>query len=163
MRDKTINPQTRAEGKGMAMDCPNCGLVNQQHGETCQKCGKGILSPGEAAASLATLVQSQDSVTWVAFSLAMTLESVLLVGFYEIGPRIQVIGITGILLAFAFFLLVVRSNRDMRVYYSRASARYPSVFDYTPDCVSKLLKARIIMMVVLIAWIPGWLWVLLYP
>jgi len=146
------------------MKCPNCGELKQVQGESCTKCGKDILSPGERAQVLATLIQSQDSVTWVAFSLAMTLESVLLVGFYELESKIQLIGYTGLVLAIAFLLLVTRSNLDMKTYYDRAAFEFPSVFDYErKKLLQKIIvkmKARHIMWVVLLAWTVGWFLVL---
>jgi len=146
------------------MKCPNCGEPDQEKGELCSKCGNEVMSPGERAQVLATLIQSQDSITWVAFSLAMTLESLLLVGFYELESKIRALGVVGLVLAFAFLLLVMRSNHDMKNYYGRARDSFPYVFHYELKGVWKYvfkLKARHIMLVVLSAWIAGWIWVLL--
>jgi hypothetical protein len=147
------------------MKCPNCREPDQKQGESCSKCGKDIMSPGERAQVLATLIQSQDSITWVAFSLAMTLESVLLVGFYELESKIKSIGFTGLILAIAFLLLVTRSNHDMKKYYDRAVDEHPYIFHYerkgyVQKLVFRVLKARLIMGLVLLAWIAGWLLVL---
>ena len=151
--------------RGMAMKCPNCGEPDQRQGESCSKCGKEIISPGESAQILATLIQSQDSVTWVAFSLAMTLESILLVGFYELESKIRALGFVGLALAIAFFLIVMRSNQDMTKYYKRASDKFPHVFDYKREGTWERLvfkmKARYVMLAFLIAWFVGWVWVLL--
>lgn len=146
------------------MKCPKCGELNQKQGDPCSKCGYEIMSPGERAQVLATLIQSQDSVTWVAFSLAMTLESILLVGYYELESKIRSLGIVGMTLAIAFSLIVLRSNYDMKRYYDRASAKFPYVFDYErkgnwEKLVFKV-KARYIMLVFLFAWFVGWAWVL---
>jgi hypothetical protein len=160
----SIGEERRYRYGEMAMKCPNCGELDQKQGDSCSKCGKEIMSPGERAQVLATLIQSQDSITWLAFSLAMTLESVLLVGFYELESKIRALGVAGLILAIAFLLLVMRSNHDMKKYYSRAKDSFPYVFHYELEGVWKIvfkLKARHIMAVVLLAWIAGWIWVLL--
>jgi hypothetical protein len=74
---------------------------------------------------VATLLASQDNTTWLAFTLGMTVESVLLIGFFAgefDGAHIAAhltIPLFGILLAFAFKNVVTRSIGDVRALYAR--------------------------------------------
>lgn len=115
---------------------------------------------------LSTLIQSQDSVTWLAFSLAMTTEVLLLTAaaqlmFTEI--RQLVLGGVGALVALAFLLLVSRSNQDMANLVRRASIDYQEAIDFPMSLRSQPPSATKIMAASLRLWIAGWaFWVLIW-
>ncbi len=106
---------------------------------------------------LATLIQSQDSITWLAFSLAVTTESVLLAAFAQTSITDKgklMLTIAGPLLGIAFLLIIIRSNGDMNTLYGRAAKRYPSTFALGARSIN--LRAQYVMYLVLAGWIVGW-------
>ncbi|MBU0685185.1 MAG: hypothetical protein KJ653_04975 [Candidatus Thermoplasmatota archaeon] len=149
----------------MAMKCRNCGQENPRESGVCSGCGKEILQPGDRAQVLATLIQSQDTVTWVAFSLAMTVESILLVGFVQASSGLRTIAIAGLSLDVIFMILVVRSNMDMRALYKKAANTYPDAFALSRSERLHILGMDIpawqVMMVPFLAWMVGWIYLLL--
>ncbi len=142
---------------------PNCGAMNSSGTEVCSKCGKEILSPGERAQVLTTLVQTQENTTWLAFSLAVTTEGVMLAAFSQEklidGGRIM-LAVAGLFLMAAMFNMVRRSNGDMSILYQKADRDYPSEF-HLPGVNRKGFSARVIMNWVIVASIAGWIVLLL--
>jgi len=147
------------------MKCRNCGLENPKNSELCSSCGKEILLPGERAQILATLVKSQDSITWLAFSLAMTIQSILLVGAIQASGGLRTLAVAALALDVIFMILVVRSNMDMRALYKRAANDYPDAFALPRSERLRILgrdfPAWQVMMVPFLAWFVGWLYLLL--
>lgn len=147
------------------MRCRNCGQENPKESEVCSGCKKEILQSGDRAQVLATLIQSQDSVTWIAFSLAMTVESILLVGFIQASSGLRTIAIAGFSLNVIFMILVVRSNMDMRALYKKAATDYPDAFvlprSQRLHILGKDIPAWQVMMVPFLAWMVGWIYLLL--
>ena len=130
------------------------GVISQQSSTG----SAGILTSGERAQVLATLIQTQESTTWLVFSLAIATEGVLLAAFCQ--ERVadhgrSVIALAGLLLMIAMFLIVRRSNKDMATLYERASNAYPEVFDLGRR--SKSPRARTVMIWMIIVSIIGWL------
>jgi len=149
----------------MAMKCRNCGVESPKNSEVCSSCGKEILLPGVRAQILATLVQSQDNVTWLAFSLAMTIQSILLVGAILASGGLRTLAVAALTLDVIFMILVVRSNMDMRVLYKKAANDYPDAFAIPRAERLRILGRDIlawqVMMVPFLAWFAGWLYLLL--
>ena len=147
------------------MKCRNCGVENPKNSEVCSGCGKEILPPSERAQILATLIQSQDNVTWLAFSLAMTIQSILLVGVIQGSGGLRTLAVAALTLDVMFMILVVRSNMDMRALYKKAANDYPDAFALPrPERLRILgrdISAWQVMMVPFLAWLAGWSYLLM--
>ena len=124
------------------------------------------LKDGEKAQILATLIQSQDNITWVAFSLAMTVESILLVGFFQVNWGLKAIAIAGLFLDIVFLTLVTRSNMDMRTLYDVAAKDFSDAFALDRRQRLQILgfqiRARYVMMLPFLAWLLGWLYLIAF-
>ncbi len=110
------------------------------------------------AQSLATLIQSQDAVTWIALSLAITTEAVLLAAFVQHDATHagrHVLAVSGSAFALIFRALVGRSNVDMSNYYGLASYDYPDTFHF-PASIRTRIRARNLMLRVLEGLVAGW-------
>ena len=118
------------------------------------------------AQALATLIASQDSVTWLAFSLAVTSEAVLLAAFSQTRPSFVLglaLAITGFTIALIFRSLVEGSNSDMSSLYTLADFDYPDTFripQSTRHTRIWRLSAQELMNGTLVAFMVGW--VILY-
>jgi hypothetical protein len=163
--EKTLGEETRYRHGEMAMKCRNCGAENPKNSEVCSGCGKEIVPPGERAQILATMVQSQDIVTWLAFSLAMTIQTILLVGVILGSQGTRTLAVAALTLDVIFMILVVRSNMDMRVLYKKAANDYPDAFALPRSEHLRILGRDIpawqVMMVPFLAWFVGWLYILM--
>jgi hypothetical protein len=114
------------------------------------------------AQALATMIQSQDGVTWLAFSLAITMEAVLLAAFVQKGTDFAgrtALFVAGFALAVIFMKLVRKSNADMGNYYLMAALDYPDTFHF-PDSTRAKGSAGDLMSWTLVSSALGW--VLLY-
>jgi hypothetical protein len=149
----------------MAMKCRNCSVENPKNSEVCSGCGKEMLAPGERAQILATLAQSQDNVTWLAFSLAMTIQSILLVGAIEASGGLRTLAVAALTLDVTFTILVMRSNMDMMTLYKKAADDYPDAFALPQArrlrLLGKDIRAWQVMLVAFSGWFVGWLYLLL--
>ncbi len=157
----------------MDIDCKKCGKQNPEVFKYCWFCGDPLPAPPLVEKSCcksqtyATLVASQDHVTWLAFSLAMTVEVLLATAYSRSNQdnleRYLLITI-GIFMSIVFWYIVKKSNRDMSNYYGRAVKDYPEIFDFPP---SQRVKgsASIIMELVFAIWLIIWilLLVLFFP
>jgi hypothetical protein len=117
------------------------------------------------AQALATMIQSQDSVTWLAFSLAVTSEAVLLAAFSQNPPFMAglALAITGFTIALVFRSLVEGSNTDMSSLYNLADFDYPDTFripQSTRHARIWRISAQELMNGTLVAFMAGW--VILY-
>jgi hypothetical protein len=127
--------------------------------------GNGVedksIEPGIKAQVLATLIQSQDNVTWLAFSLAMTIQALLIIGFVS-GEMNQsgrvLICFIGLMTSLIFWGLTTRSLGDMGIFYRRAcqkSFSYETVFDL-PAGERRSISAGMLMFAAFIGWIILW-------
>lgn len=113
---------------------------------------------GEAQV-LATMISGQDHITWLAFTLGMTSEVLLLVGFFQdtlIERYRWVVALGGVLVALVFRNMVIRSNGDMCVYMRRASANYGPTMSVRNGS-RRGIPARWIMDMTFWAWVIAWL------
>jgi len=118
--------------------CPSCRNPIGPGERFCSHCRRELpqaIDQEARAQALATIAASQDQVTWLAFSLAMTTEAVLIVAFVQdIGERGRIIvSAIGLLLGLSFILLVMRSNADMGALYGRGEDVFPDVFHVNPQ------------------------------
>ncbi len=152
--------------------CAYCGRENPDYSFYCSSCGESlrdstVWNTGVKAQVAATLIASQDHITWLAFSLAMTTEALLLIGFFELefGPvNLQntpsiiahmILPASGIFLAMVFRNMVNRSNADMGALYNKGEALATDVF-HIPSRVRKGGKAGELMNHVLLTWAASW-------
>lgn len=144
----------------LAAVCPTCGNPLGPGARFCVRCGRElpqVINPDARVQALATVATSQDQVTWLAFSLAMTTEAVLLAAFIqdidEVG-RLMV-SVIGALTGLSFLLLVARSNVDMKLLFGRGDDVFPDVF-HLPNERRFGPRARHIMTASLVGWILFW-------
>ena len=110
---------------------------------------------------VATLVASQDNTTWLAFTLGMTIESVLLIGFFQgvfddehLAAHLT-IPLFGILIAWVFMNMVTRSNGDLGALYARGENIAFDAFNI-PDSLRRGRPAGPIMIRALWVWGVAW-------
>jgi len=113
---------------------------------------------GEAQV-LATMIYGQDNTAWLAFSLAMTTEVLLLIGFFQITLEEfrWVLALAGVLVGLIFRNMVIRSNGDLAILYSKTKRKhFEETFDLPSHC-RKGVSAGLTMNVALGGWIIAWL------
>ena len=155
---------------GMAKKCVNCGVENTDDAERCEDCGiffRPAIPLGHEvrAQVLATLIQSQENTTWLAFSLAMTIETLLLVTFTQIesnGYGRGALFLAGILLGVGFWSIVHRSNVDMRNLYNRAARDYQDTFHFLnaqrfPRSKRWRITTRRVVDIAFVVLVAGWI------
>ena len=151
------------------MECPNCGTESVDESEQCEDCGffftPAISLKDETRAQvLATLIRSQDNITWLAFSLAMTIETILMVTFTQInshGYGRDTLFLAGILIGVGFWFIVHRSNVDMSNLYRRAARDYQDTFHFLhaqrfPSTKRGRLAARRVIDIAFVVLLAGW-------
>ncbi len=116
---------------------------------------------------IATLATSQDQVTWLAFSLAMTVETLLgiaYVGDIKTEHGRMLIASAGAFLGFVFLLLVMRSNKDMGILYKKGDNSFPYAFHLPVEerfgvkvGRQSYPSAGNVMLVSLLIWIIAWI------
>lgn len=113
---------------------------------------------GEAQV-LATMIYGQDNTTWLAFSLAMTTEVLLLVGFFtmKLENFRWVLAVAGILVGLIFRNMVLRSNGDLRILYNKTEGKHFRDTFYLPPHCRKGVSAGLTMDVALWGWVIAWL------
>lgn len=154
----------------MAIKCGKCGNDMSEGTEQCEMCGSFSRTPttlekDARAQVLATLVQSQDNITWLAFSLAMTIEVLLLATFAQIdsqGYGRGTLFIAGVLIGFGFWFIVHRSNVDMSNLYYRAARDYQDTFHFLnaerfPKTEYLRFATKRIIDIAFVALLVGWI------
>jgi len=114
---------------------------------------------GEAQV-LATMISGQDHTTWLAFTLGMTSEVLLLVGFFQdslIERYRWVVAVGGVLVTLVFRNMIIRSNGDMGIYMNRASAKYGPTMSVRGEPNRRGMSAGALMDYSLWAWVIAWL------
>jgi hypothetical protein len=112
---------------------------------------------GEAQV-LATMIASQDHTTWLAFTLGMTSEVLLVNGFFLDTPLsrfLWVFPLGGILLAGVLWNMILRSNADMGALYENADTRWKHIF-HIPGGRRRGASAGLVMNVAFGGWIVAW-------
>ncbi len=113
---------------------------------------------GEAQV-LATMIYGQDNTTWLAFSLAMTSEVLLLVGFFQttLEEFRWVLALAGVLVGLIFRNMAIRSNGDLAILYNKTRGKhFEKTFDLPAHC-RKGASAGLTMNVALWGWVIAWL------
>lgn len=156
------------------MRCWKCGADNPDDHSFCRLCGHHLEwcdDPFHARDVIATLTTSQDQVTWLAFSLAMTVETLLgiaYVGDIEVKEGRLLISLAGAFLALVFFLLVMRSTYDMRILARKGENAFPYAFHLpeekrfgirieTRQGMKRTPSAGQVMRITLAAWMLAWI------
>lgn len=111
-----------------------------------------------AAPVLATLILSQDHTTWLAFTLGMTSEVLLVTAFIQASSSgfKWVLALGGVLVAGVFWNMVLRSNADMSALYHRAESIWKHIF-HIPRQRRRGISADLVMNLAFGGWIIAWL------
>jgi hypothetical protein len=95
----------------------------------------------------------------------MIIQSILLIGVIQGSGGLRTLAVAALTLDVIFMILVVRSDMEMRALYKKAANDYPDTF-----AIPRAERIRIlgmdfpawqVMMVPFLAWIVGWLYLLL--
>jgi len=143
------------------MKCPSCGRDSTGSADVCQSCGSILsiplpLRPGEKAEVLAILIQNQNSITWTAFSIAMTIEGILVAAIFQIPNGQKAISLVGFLLAIAFTFLVGWSHHETSLLFREATQCFPTTFHRPSTLVSVML------ILVFGGWILAWIYLMIW-